>query len=170
MQTASDSSTGGAKRASWLPLFLISFAALFFEILVIRWVSAEVRIFSYFKNLLLMGAFVGLGLGCAFATTNQANQAGKNPRQGMAAISCVLLAILSALMAVAQPIGLTDINFLITPDIFNWFPHSAAVSSVGQFEINVCWVMGMFFLVVTIFDAIGEDLGKEMARCSPLHG
>ena len=48
-------------------LFLVSFAALFFEVLLIRWIATEVTVFGYFKNLILMGSFVGLGLGCATA-------------------------------------------------------------------------------------------------------
>ncbi len=47
-----------------LPLFWISCMSLFFEILMIRWLSAEVRIFSYFHNLVLLFCFLGIGLGC----------------------------------------------------------------------------------------------------------
>ena len=40
----------------WFPLFLVSGLGLFFELAVIRWMSAEVRLFSYFKNLPLLAA------------------------------------------------------------------------------------------------------------------
>lgn len=46
-------------------LFLISFLALYAELVVIRWLASEVRVFAYFKNLPLMASFLGLGLGCA---------------------------------------------------------------------------------------------------------
>ncbi len=47
-----------------LALFLISAVMLFFEILLIRWLSAEIRIFAYFHNLVLLFCFLGIGLGC----------------------------------------------------------------------------------------------------------
>ena len=44
-----------AKQAAaisrWWPLFLISGLGLFFELALIRWVSSEIRLLSYFKNL-----------------------------------------------------------------------------------------------------------------------
>ena len=48
-------------------LFLISVLSLFLELLVIRWISSEIRIFAYFKNLVLTACFLGLGLGCYFS-------------------------------------------------------------------------------------------------------
>ena len=35
---------------NYLELFLIGVFILFLEILLIRWVSTEIRIFAYFKN------------------------------------------------------------------------------------------------------------------------
>src|SRR3989304_4627425 len=51
-----------SKRTFW-ELFLLSFIALFLELAIIRWLSSEVRIFAYFKNLPLMAAFLGFGIG-----------------------------------------------------------------------------------------------------------
>jgi hypothetical protein len=48
-----------------LDLFLLSLLALYTELVVIRWLASEVRVFAYFKNLPLMASFLGLGLGCA---------------------------------------------------------------------------------------------------------
>jgi spermidine synthase len=45
-------------------LVLISLLALFVEMLMIRWVSSEIRIFAYFKNFVLVACFLGFGLGC----------------------------------------------------------------------------------------------------------
>src|SRR5680860_373543 len=41
----------------------VSFVILFLELLLIRLVSTEIRIFAYFSNLLLLGIFIGLGQG-----------------------------------------------------------------------------------------------------------
>ncbi len=56
-----------SSRARTAKLFLVSFTILFLEILLIRWVPAEVRAISYFKNFLLMAAFLGTGIGCLVA-------------------------------------------------------------------------------------------------------
>ena len=52
-------------ESGWVRLFLISFAVLFFEVLLIRWIASEIRIFGFFKNLILIGAIVGMGIGCS---------------------------------------------------------------------------------------------------------
>lgn len=54
------------RKPSWAAsgLVCISFAVLFQELTLIRWVPSEVRVLAYFPNLLLLSAFLGLGLGC----------------------------------------------------------------------------------------------------------
>jgi len=46
------------------PLFFVSFASLYIEMLLIRWIGTEVRVFAYFQNLALIACFVGFGVGC----------------------------------------------------------------------------------------------------------
>jgi SAM-dependent methyltransferase len=50
-------------RASMLALALASLLGLFLELLLIRWVSSEIRVFAYFKNFVLIACFLGFGLG-----------------------------------------------------------------------------------------------------------
>src|SRR6476620_9472239 len=47
-----------------LAIFLISVLGLFLELLLIRWVSTEIRIFAYLQNTVLVVCFLGLGMGC----------------------------------------------------------------------------------------------------------
>jgi spermidine synthase len=49
---------------SWKNLALWSLLSLFMELLMIRWISSEIRIFAYFKNFVLIACFLGFGLGC----------------------------------------------------------------------------------------------------------
>jgi SAM-dependent methyltransferase len=49
---------------SYRQLGLVSFLSLLVEMLMIRWVSSEIRIFAYFKNFVLVACFLGFGLGC----------------------------------------------------------------------------------------------------------
>lgn len=55
----------GLKNA--VNLFLISFITLYFEILFIRWIPSCIQIIAYFTNIILISAFLGLGIGCLLA-------------------------------------------------------------------------------------------------------
>src|SRR5258708_23770958 len=44
---------------------LTTFGILALELALIRWTSSQIRIFAYFNNLVLIGAFLGMGLGVA---------------------------------------------------------------------------------------------------------
>lgn len=49
---------------SYGQLALVSILGLFLELMLIRWVSSEIRVFAYFKNFVLIACFLGFGLGC----------------------------------------------------------------------------------------------------------
>lgn len=51
-------------RRPYLTLFLVSFATLFLEVMLIRYTGSQIRIFSFYKNIPLISAFLGLGIGC----------------------------------------------------------------------------------------------------------
>ncbi|MFI5300504.1 MAG: spermidine synthase, partial [Polyangiales bacterium] len=44
-------------------LALASFVVLFLELALIRWLPGQVRVLAYFPNLILVSAFLGLGVG-----------------------------------------------------------------------------------------------------------
>ena len=47
-----------------IALLLVSILGLFLEMLLIRWISTEIRIFAYLQNTVLVVCFLGLGMGC----------------------------------------------------------------------------------------------------------
>ena len=51
-------------RGASLQLVLASFLVLALELVLIRWLPGQVRVIAYFPNLILIGAFLGLGIGC----------------------------------------------------------------------------------------------------------
>jgi hypothetical protein len=57
--------TSVQNRKAVFQLFLASALSLFLELVLIRWVASELRIFAFYKNFALIGAFLGLGLGFA---------------------------------------------------------------------------------------------------------
>ncbi|HET7830355.1 MAG TPA: hypothetical protein VFL03_12410, partial [Candidatus Limnocylindrales bacterium] len=44
-------------------LFLVSSTVLFAELLLIRWIPANVKYVGFFSNFLLMSSFLGIGVG-----------------------------------------------------------------------------------------------------------
>ena len=58
----------GAPRTR-VRLFLTSATILFVELLLIRWIPANVVYVGYFSNLILMASFLGIGLGILFGRT-----------------------------------------------------------------------------------------------------
>ena len=49
---------------STLTLFGVSVLGLFLELMLIRWIGTEIRIFAYLQNTVLVVCFLGLGMGC----------------------------------------------------------------------------------------------------------
>lgn len=45
-------------------LFIVSILILYLELVPIRWIGTEIRIFAYLGNLILVICFFGVGLGC----------------------------------------------------------------------------------------------------------
>lgn len=50
-----------------LELVVASLAILFQELTLIRWMGGQVRVLAYFPNVILISAFLGLGIGCLLA-------------------------------------------------------------------------------------------------------
>ena len=48
----------------YITLFVASFVGLFLEVMLIRYTTSQIRIFSFYKNVPLVAAFLGMGLGC----------------------------------------------------------------------------------------------------------
>ncbi|MGH2394985.1 MAG: hypothetical protein ACRDGH_16090, partial [Candidatus Limnocylindria bacterium] len=46
-----------------LRLILLSFLVLFVELALIRWTGSNVVYLSFFTNLVLLGSFLGIGIG-----------------------------------------------------------------------------------------------------------
>ena len=143
---------GGALR-----LFLLSFLILFLEVVLIRWVSTEIRVFAYIKNLPLLASFLGIGVGSLLA--------GRRPRLTLGAAS--LLALI-ALVAFSGPLGLTNLIFPGT-NYAVWgaraIPDAAYAWELTRFTVTVVVVTG---LVVLTFVALGQELGRLMNQLPAL--
>ena len=65
-------------------LVLLSFLMLFVELALIRWAGANVVYLAYFSNLVLLGSFLGIGLGFLWAGA-AAGRSSRSPRSVLAA-------------------------------------------------------------------------------------
>src|SRR5262245_57630988 len=137
-------------------LFLISFAALFLELVVIRWLSTEVRIFAYFKNLPLMAAFLGFGVGCFLYRHVDSLFYRWFPR---------LVAVLVTLIVLAPLIGITHVIFADPKQFFflgAGFGDHDLDSRLSLLESGkaLLVIVGIFFLVMATFCALTSKMGQ----------
>src|SRR3972149_5448019 len=87
----------------WSPLFLVSSVGLFLELAVIRWLSAEVRLFSYFKNLPMLAAFLGLAIGFALVRRGSSYRSAFAPLMGIFVLLVILFSKYTSSRLLAYP-------------------------------------------------------------------
>ena len=63
-----------------LRLILLSFLMLFVELALIRWAGSNVVYLSYFSNFVLLGSFLGIGLGFLRANRKRDCSRGRHSR------------------------------------------------------------------------------------------
>jgi spermidine synthase len=137
-------------------LFVVSVLSLFLELLLIRWLGTEIRIFAYLQNTVLIVCFLGLGMGCWVC---------RRPVSSRQAL--VPLFILVLLMAVPQTrAGLQLISELLgsCSDVGMWY-QSAQATPLGTVLKTVFGLSLTFFLMVLLWAAFvpfGQVLGRLM--------
>ena len=141
----------------WWPLFLISGLALFFELALIRWIAAEVRLLSYFKNLPLLAAFLGLSLGYAFV------RKGRDYRPTFAPLLLVLVLLVLLVGRALSPLGLA---YPGSADEFLWY--TAPLSYWAALVLFLSVVLIFFLLTMWVFIPLGQATGEEMLRHAPV--
>jgi spermidine synthase len=146
-------------------LLLISVISLFFELLVIRWLSSEIRIFAYFKNMPLMASLFGLGLGLALAKS----------KRDLAWLFPAGLVVLSGIISFAEPLHLVHLVFInpaehyLIGTVTTSFQGSATLLDKAMLVIPGLFILaGVFYLIVFTFMGIGQRLGKAFDEFPPL--
>ncbi|MDX2106283.1 MAG: methyltransferase domain-containing protein [Candidatus Melainabacteria bacterium] len=145
-------------------LILISLLSLFCELMIIRWLATEMRIFAYFKNLPLMAAFLGLGLG--FVWTNRNKDYMK--------LSAYVFLYLCGLLICALGLHLTFLTF-VDPFKFMLFGVGAAGvqgatpgNPIFTTLLSLVVMLGAFTLGVLTFVGYGQRIGQLFELMSPL--
>ncbi|MBI4642516.1 MAG: hypothetical protein HY790_01250 [Deltaproteobacteria bacterium] len=145
----------GPVNQTWA-IFLISVLGLFLEMLLIRWIGTEVRIFAYLQNTILVVCFLGLGLGCF--TSRQPIKL----RQML--LPLLILVFLLAVPITKQIFIQISSKLSILGDLVIW--DSAFRTSVGQTILDLFLGLGLTYLlmvlILDIFIPIGRILGRLM--------
>jgi Spermine/spermidine synthase domain len=147
-------------------LFLASFLALYFELVIIRYLSSEIRVFAYLKNLALIASFFGIGMGMIPGGTNVAL------KRYFPFIAVAIFLII----AFASPLKLTHVAFPIgdyitpgdLPSLHNerWFAVYLFLN-ISEFLIII---PGMMYLLVAFFEVLGGIVGEYLKQIKPLRG
>lgn len=119
-------------------MFILSFTALFLELMVIRWVPSVVRLVAYYANLMLLSSFLGLGIG-AMASTRKWRLFGWVP---------VLLAVDIGTLLLCRQLAVGS---------------SGAEMRFGAMELqllNFSILFGLFVVNALIFVPIGQQMGQ----------
>ena len=154
----------GASARNVSMLFLASFLALYFELVIIRYLSTEIRVFSYLKNLALIASFFGIGLGMVL---------GQPPRI-LKRFFSLIAAALFLLIKFAAPLRLTHIPIPAT-DYYMWgasIPRGTSPFWIFLLASSLCFsvILGMMYLVIEFFTVLGGIVGECLARVQPLRG
>lgn len=139
-------------------LFLVSVLGLFLEMLLIRWIGTEVRIFAYMQNTVLVVCFLGLGLGCM--TSRQPVMLQKT------LFNLAFLALLLAIPVTREALGrISEMLSVLHDSAAVLWTNTTAGSlmfSVINLSIGLALTYLLMGLVVGMFVPIGRLLGRLM--------
>jgi hypothetical protein len=137
-------------------IFLISVLGLYLEMLFIRWISTEIRIFAYLQNTVLVVCFMGLGLGCF--TSRQPIVL----RQMLVPLTIIIF--LFAIPITRAALGNISEMLSVLGGLVIWFQTVSTSFWQTIFYVIVGLSLTYFImvLVVDIFVPIGRILGRLM--------
>jgi spermidine synthase len=130
-----------------LRLFFLSFLMLFVELALIRWTSSDVVYLSYFTNFILLGSFLGIGIGF-LRSKSERNLFPYTP---------IALAALVLLVVFAPPAVKASTN------------ESLYYQSPGATGLPIWLMLPIIFLLSAIvMEMIGEGVARQFATFEPL--
>ncbi len=141
-------------------LFLTSAALLYTELLLIRWVPAEVIYVGFFSNFILMGSFLGIGVGILYgrATASAGGRTDAGARRLPVPPFAVLLLAVVALIGTAK----FDVQLVSPTDIF----FGLAENSTSSDAIVVLPLV--VALVTVVMASLATPLGGLLVSMPPL--
>ncbi|MET0553295.1 MAG: hypothetical protein ABW221_09670 [Vicinamibacteria bacterium] len=139
-----------------LQIGLATFGILALELALIRWTAGQVRAFAYFNNLVLVAAFLGMGLGVALGRR----------RPGLMHWTLPTLAPLAAVLGFAEPLGLIRLAFP-DPSVHTWGAEMVS-GGIGRLLGSFAVFGGLVLGVVAVFVCAGSAVGALFGRLPAL--
>lgn len=136
-------------------LALATFSILVLELALIRWLTTQVRIAAYFANLVLLAAFLGMGLGVGLA----------RHAERLARWSLPVLALVCIFLSLAEPLGLVHVKF---PDLAPTDWGMSAAAPWWEFTGAALLVTACFWAVAAVFLMQGTLVGKLFSELPAL--
>jgi len=151
-------------RAGPIPLqiALATFGILALELALIRWTAGQMRAFAYFNNLVLIAAFLGMGLGVALGRR----------RAGLMHWTLPGLLPLALVLGLAEPLALIRLRFP-DPSIHLWGAEQSVAGVIpllinfGIFLTLIAGLIGVFVCAGSAVGCLFPRLTALRASCSP---
>lgn len=139
-----------------LTIFLISVLGLFLEMMLIRWVGTEIRIFAYLQNTVLVVCFLGLGLGC-FISRQPINLRNL-------LLPLFVLVLLLAIPVTHKALGYISPMLSVLEDLVIWGKgwSSSPWQTILFMFLGLYLTYFLMLLILDMFVPIGQLLGRLM--------
>ena len=150
--------TSLSRFSNGFELFLISLLILFLELACIRWFPAHVLYLTFFTNVVLLGSFLGMSVGC-LAANHQRNYLAWTP--------LLLVVALTAAHAVESSSSFAkfvDVGNQVSPQQV-YFGAEYHSQDLSRYAIPVEILCGFFFIIIALaFLGPGQELGRSLKR------
>ncbi|MCF7835611.1 MAG: hypothetical protein K9M15_00610 [Candidatus Marinimicrobia bacterium] len=138
-------------------LVLISFLALFLELVFIRWFPAYLFSLAFFSNIVLIASFLGLGLGFLIS---------RSKRDLFSFFPFILFG------AIAVVLFLRNIQVDVPVDAQTWiwsYYTANKIQGLSFFKLSIVQLISFIFLLTSaVFIPIGQKVGSLMSNFEPL--
>jgi SAM-dependent methyltransferase len=139
-----------------IDLFVVSFLILFMELACIRWFGSTVVFLTFFTNIVLLAAFLGISVGC-LAASNRRNLIDTviPLLLGGMALACLVLFVFTRYSSV-----MIDVGGQGSPQQI-FFGTEYRARDLSRFVVPLEAVAGAFFVIVAlVFIGLGQVMGR----------
>jgi spermidine synthase len=151
--------THTSKLRQGFDLFLISFLILFLELAAIRWFPAHVLYLTFFTNMVLLAAFLGMSVGC-LAAGHKHDYLKWTPLL----LVIVMVAAVGVEVSSGSFVKFVDVGNQTRPEQI-YFGTEYQSQDLSRYAIPVEVLCGFFFLVLALaFIGPGQELGRALKR------
>ncbi|MDM8557157.1 hypothetical protein QUF75_20750 [Desulfococcaceae bacterium HSG7] len=138
-------------------LVLLSFTALFFELSLIRWLPAHVFSVAFFSNVVLIGSFLGLGIGFLLVGYK---------RDIFKLFPAVFI------LTIISVVFFSNVNVAIPKNAQTWlwsFYSGNRLNKIISIEFSITQILAVIFIInVLVFIPLGQHIGRLMKTFSSL--